>query len=66
MRYLLETRTDIIFNIIDHLDRKSICDVMLKILISYIPDFNDHDIKKEILIRIIKTFNPENLEVKII
>ena len=66
MRYLLETRIDVIFNMINHLDRKSICDVMLKILISNILDFSDHIIKREIIMRIIKSFNPDNLEVNII
>lgn len=63
MRYLLEVRPDVVFNMINHLDRKSISDCLFKILISYVPDFNDHEVKKETLMRIFKSYNSEEPEV---
>lgn len=63
MRYLMETRPDVIYNMIDHLDRKSISECLFKVLISYVPEFSDHDVKKEALMRIFKTFNSDIVEV---
>lgn len=59
----METRPDVIYNMIDHLDRKSISDCLFKVLISYVPEFNDQEVKKEVLLRIFKSFNPEIVDV---
>jgi len=59
----METRPDVIYKMIDHLDRKSISDCLFKVLFSYVPEFNDQEVKKEVLLRIFKSFNPEIVEV---
>ena len=63
MRYLLEVRTDVIYCMINHLDRKSIVECLFKVLISYVQDFSDYEIKKDVLLKIFKSFNPEDIEV---
>jgi pyruvate-formate lyase-activating enzyme len=63
MRYLLETRPDVVFNMINHLDRKSISDCLFKVMISYVPDYNDQEVKKEALMRIFKSFKSGEPEV---
>jgi hypothetical protein len=65
MRYLLEIRPDVVYNMINHLDRKSISDCLYKVLISYVPEFNDQEVKKEALMRIFKSFISEQPEVNI-
>ena len=59
----MEERPEVIFNMIKHLNRKSICDSIFKVLISFIPDFSDQDIKKEILNKIIISFRSDDAEV---
>ena len=63
MRYLLETRADVVYNMINHLDRKSISDCLFKVLISYVPEYNDQEVKKEALMRIFKSYKSEEPEV---
>jgi|LauGreDrversion4_2_1035121.scaffolds.fasta_scaffold97385_2 hypothetical protein len=63
MRYLLEIRPDVVYNMINHLDRKSISDCLYKVLISYVPEFNDQEVKKEALMRIFKSYISEQPEV---
>jgi len=63
MRYLMEARPDVIYSMVNHLDRKSISECLFKVLISYVPEFNDHEVKKETLLRIFKSFNIDQPEV---
>ena len=59
----MEQRPDMIYNMINHLNRKSICDSIFKVLVSYIPEFCDQEIKKDILNKIIESFKSEDTEV---
>ena len=59
----MEFRQDVIFNMIDHLNRKSIGECLFKILISYVPDFSDQDVKKKVLLRIFDAFDSSDAEV---
>jgi hypothetical protein len=63
MTYLLIHKTSFINDMIKHLNRKSIADCVLKVLVSYVPDIQDAEIKKEILEKVIDSFNNNDEEV---
>ncbi len=50
-------------NIMKNLNRKSICDIVLKLLFSTQSECNTTDKKEEIILNIIKTFDPNNPEL---
>ena len=64
MTYLLQHKTSFIFDMIRHLNRKSISDCLIKIMVSNVPSIQDTDIKKQILDKVIDSFNQNDEEVK--
>jgi len=63
MTYLLVHKTHYIFDLIGHLNRKSISDCLIKIMVSNVANIQDSDIKKQILEKVIDSFNQNDEEV---
>ena len=61
MNYLFENK-DLIFNMINHLNRRSISEALYKILISNNVQIQDTEIKTEIYNKILDKFNGEDVE----
>jgi hypothetical protein len=62
MKYLFDNK-ELIFLMIDHLNRRSISEALHKVLNSNNTDFEDADIKIEIYNRILDKFDGSDLEV---
>lgn len=62
--YLLIHKKNFIDNMIKNLNRKSISDCVMKLLVSNVPDFQDGEIKKEILEKVINSLNGNDNEVR--
>jgi hypothetical protein len=63
--YLFFQRRNFIDDMLKHLNRKSICDCLVKIIVSYSADIQDQDFKKELLCKILANFNSKYAEVRI-
>jgi hypothetical protein len=64
MTYILFHRRNFVSLMIRHLNRKSISDCLVKVMVSYIPNVQDQDFKKELLLMIIDSFDSKSEEVK--
>ena len=59
---MFDVKKSFIWNIIDHLNRRTIADCLYKIITSYIANYKDNNIKIEIINRILDTFDPNDYE----
>jgi hypothetical protein len=64
MNYLFENK-DLIFHMINHLNRRSISEALYKILISNNVQIQDTEIKTEIYNKILDKFDGNDLEVRL-
>lgn len=66
MKYLLVHKKNFIDDMIKHLNRKSISDCLLKLLLSYSPEVADTEIKTEIINKILDNIDFNDEEVRYI
>jgi hypothetical protein len=64
MNYLFENK-ELIFLMINHLNRRSISEALYKILISNNVQMHDTEIKTEIYIKILDSFDGNDIEVNL-
>lgn len=64
MNYFFFQKKNFIEDMLKHLNRKSICDCLVKIIVSYSADIPDQDFKRDLMIQILERFDSKDLEVK--
>jgi hypothetical protein len=63
IKYLLIHKFSYVHDMIKHLNRKSISDCLMKIIIGYSKEIQDAEVKKEIIEKIIESFDTNDEEV---